>query len=203
MGIRFGPNFNGTQAAFLTGSVKYTDSRPWVLEADGSLSLFDKQVASGFLKYQSDGAIDFGFDVNWDFYSVLDITGGVRGWYQPSGQTPKPEFVLDNPVDRQRYNNFLACGRKFGFQIFSCIRQNVPELAKIPRRTVQVPYPAKFDVFGHAKVCAITIVCVGGEAAVSSVGVAGCAEATVFGYPEPYWFGVRWVPVKIRAGGRL
>jgi hypothetical protein len=43
-------------------------------------------------------------------------------------------------------------------------------------------------------------VCTRGDIAVSSVGVAGCASLTVAGYPEPYWFGVHWIPVKIRAG---
>ena len=77
VGIRFGPSFNGTQAAYLDGSLKYTDSRPWVLEATGSLSLYGKNVANGYLTYKSDNAIDFGFNVSWDFYGLLSL-----GWGQ-------------------------------------------------------------------------------------------------------------------------
>lgn len=201
VGIRFGPTFNGKQAAYLDGSIQYTDSRPWVIDARGSLSLFDKNVASGYLTYRSDGAIDFGFNVNWNFYSVVDVSGGVNGWYQPSSTYTSYTLDLRDPVNQRRANDFNACTRNF-----SCLL-NLGRLAavraeynKIPRLPVQQTAPAKFDVFGSGRVCAVKIVCAGGDVAVSSVGVAGCAEVTVFGYPEPYLWGVRWVEVKARAG---
>ena len=144
-GIRFGPAFNGTQAANMSASLEYIDSRPWVIKATGSLALFNKNVASGYFTYRSDNAIDFGFNVGWNFYGVLDLSGNVAGWYQARPTT-------------------------------------------------------KFDVYGSAKICVVKIVCAGGEAAVSSTGVAGCASITVAGYPEPYWLGVRWKKVSISAG---
>ena len=145
-GIRFGPVVAGKSAAYLDASLEYVDSRPWVLTATGNLALFDQNVANGYLKVQSSGAVDFGFDASLNFVGgLLVVNGKVAGWYQPAGN--------------------------------------------------------KFDVFGSASVCVAKIVCTGGEAAVSSVGVAGCADLLTLGYPEPYWLGVRWVTVKVRAGG--
>jgi hypothetical protein len=200
-GIRFGPSFNGKQAAYLDGSIQYTDSRPWVIDARGSLTLFDKNVASGHLTYRADGAIDFGFSVNWNFYSVVDVSGGLNGWYQPSSTYTRYTLDLRDPVNQRRANDFNACVRDlrclFNFGRLAAVRA---EYDKIPRLPVQQTAPAKFDVFGSGRVCAVKVVCAGGDVAVSSVGVAGCAEVTVFGYPEPYLWGVRWVEVKARAG---
>jgi hypothetical protein len=201
VGIRFGPDFNGKQAAYLSGSMEYIDSSPWLLKAVGNLSLFEQNVANGSLTYRSDGAIDFGFEVNWNLYSVLELTGGVNGWYQPSHDVTSQTLDLRDPLNQRRYSEWFGC-----FFNLSCIlnpsrRAAVQaEFLKIPRITETHTVPAKFDVFGHGRVCAIKIVCTGGEVAVSSVGAAGCAELTVFGYPEPYWLGVRWVDVTVRAG---
>src|SRR4051794_7384816 len=79
--IRFGPEFQGTQAALLDGSITYTDSRPWVIDARGSLALFGRQFASGFLTYRSDGVLDFGFQAGFDF-TVASINAGVKGWIE-------------------------------------------------------------------------------------------------------------------------
>jgi hypothetical protein len=202
VGLRFGPSFNGTSAAYLNGSIQYTDSRPWVIQARGSLALYGKDVASGYLTYKSDGAIDFGFAVAWNFYGVLDLNGAVNGWYQPARTLTTYGLDLRDPVNQQRNAAYQTCVRN----IFLCaitgrLGSSQAGLAQIPRiATGQTTEAAKFDVYGNAKVCVVKIVCVGGEAAVSSVGVAGCAEITVFGYPSPYFWGVRWVSVKIRAG---
>jgi hypothetical protein len=58
----------------------------------------------------------------------------------------------------------------------------------------------RFDVFGSGEIC-LSSACTNGQLAVSSVGVAGCATILSFEYPEPYWFGVRWKRVTVRAGG--
>jgi hypothetical protein len=201
IGIRFGPDFNGSQAAYLEGSVQYTDSRPWVLEANGKLKLFDKEVAKGYFTYRSDGAIDFGFDVSWSFYGVLDVQAGLSGWYQPSGIYTTDELDLSDAVNRRRFDDFHSCLRNPAC-IFNPVRTSAVtrEYTMIPHIQVPHPRPAKFDVFGHGRVCAVSLLCVGGEVAVSSVGVAGCVEFTVFGYPEFYFWGARWHEVKVRGG---
>ena len=82
-GIKFGPGGK----AYLDGSIEYRNSEPWVIEAKGSLKLFDQEVASGRLKYQSSGEIDFGFQANMNFgKGLLSVEGGVEGWYQPKGE---------------------------------------------------------------------------------------------------------------------
>lgn len=174
--IRFGPDFKGKQAASLDGTIEYIDSRPWVINLSGRMSLFDKQVASGHFTYRSDNSVDFGFNVAWNFFGVLDLSGGVQGWYQPARTVQVP-------------NISITYAKPF----------NIPVPKPAPG-THPVSYPTAFDVYGNARVCVVKIVCVGGEAAVSSVGVAGCASITVFGYPEPYWFGVRWKKVQVSAG---
>jgi hypothetical protein len=79
--IRFGPEFQGTQAALLDGSISYVDSRPWVIDARGNLALFGRPFASGFLTYRSDGVLDFGFQASLDF-SIASINAGVKGWIE-------------------------------------------------------------------------------------------------------------------------
>lgn len=198
VGIRFGPEFNGGSAAYLDGSMQYTDNRPWVLEANGKLKLFDKDVAQGKFTYRSDGAIDFGFDVSWNFYGLLDMSGGVTGWYQPTFTSSTYLLDTSDPANANRASGYLSCilvgicrGGRAALEA---------EYAKIPRRLVHNVEPTKFDVFGHGRVCAAGFLCLGGDMAVSNVGAAGCIEFTVAGYPEPYWFGVDWVDVKVRAG---
>lgn len=200
IGLRFGPDFNGTSAAYLTGNVTYTDSRPWLLEVTGNLSLFDREVANGYFTYRSDGAIDFGFNVSLDFYSVLDVSAGVQGWYQPTRDYDTQQLIIKTDLDRKRLTDFAKCIFFFTLCNDSQRASANAEIQKVPRRTVHVHEPTKFDVFGHGRVCAIKIVCTSGEIAVSSVGVAGCVEIWVFGYPEPYKWGVRWVDVYARAG---
>ena len=80
-GINIGPSVNGVAPVTLNGSLQYTDSRPWVLEARGNLQVFGYQVADGFFKYRSDNVIDFGFNVNLDF-KVASIEAHLLGWIE-------------------------------------------------------------------------------------------------------------------------
>jgi hypothetical protein len=85
-GIQFGPDFQGHKAMLLDGTVEYTDSRPWVIDARGALTLFDRRVAGGYLVYKSAGSIDFGFDAGFDF-AIVTLNGRVAGWYEASRNT--------------------------------------------------------------------------------------------------------------------
>jgi hypothetical protein len=80
-GINIGPSTKGVAPITLNGSLQYTDSRPWVLEARGNLQVFGNQVADGFFRYRSDNLIDFGFNVNLDF-KVASIEGHLLGWIE-------------------------------------------------------------------------------------------------------------------------
>ena len=116
-GIKFGSGGK----FYLDGSIEYVNSEPWVIEARGSLSLYDQNVANAKLRYQSTGDIDFAFDARMNFGGgAFTLEGDVAGWYQAKD--------------------------------------------------------SKFDVFGRAKVCVAKIVCVGGEVAISHIGVAGCVR---------------------------
>jgi len=81
-GINFGPTVAGKAALTLDGSMTFVNSRPWVLEADGGLSIYSRKVAGGFLRYTANGMIDFGFNAKFNFGSVASITGDVTGWLQ-------------------------------------------------------------------------------------------------------------------------
>lgn len=80
-GINIGPSTNGVAPVTLNGSVQYTDSRPWVLEANGNLLVFGYQVADGFFRYRSDNVIDFGFNANLDF-KVASLEAHLAGWIE-------------------------------------------------------------------------------------------------------------------------
>ncbi len=48
VGIQFGPSISGGKPAFyIDGGITYTDSRPWLLEAEGRMSFLDRQLAYG------------------------------------------------------------------------------------------------------------------------------------------------------------
>jgi hypothetical protein len=81
-GIHFGPTIAGKSAVTLDGSMTFINSRPWVLEADGGLSIYNRPIAGGFLRYASNGMIDFGFHAKFDFAGVASIGGEVTGWLQ-------------------------------------------------------------------------------------------------------------------------
>jgi hypothetical protein len=81
VGVNLGPSTNGVAPVTLNGSLQYTDSRPWVIEARGSLQVFGYQIADGFFKYRSDNTIDFGFNVNLDF-KIASIEGHLLGWVE-------------------------------------------------------------------------------------------------------------------------
>lgn len=80
-GINIGPTTNGVAPVHIDGSVKYTDSRPWVLEVGGSLDVFGNRVADGFVKYQSDNTIDFGFNLNIDV-KIASVEAHLLGWIE-------------------------------------------------------------------------------------------------------------------------
>ncbi len=80
-GINIGPTVNGVAPVSLAASVQYTDSRPWVLEASGSLDVFGYHVADGFIRYRSDNTIDFGFNANLDF-KVASLEAHLAGWIE-------------------------------------------------------------------------------------------------------------------------
>lgn len=80
-GINVGPTVNGVAPVTIRGSLQYTDSRPWVLEARGNVAVFGRPVADAFLRYKSDNTIDFGFNLNLDF-TVASLSGSVNGWIE-------------------------------------------------------------------------------------------------------------------------
>jgi hypothetical protein len=80
-GIRFGPDFGGTQAALLQGEVEYVDSRPWVISARGELFLFNRRLAGGSIVYRSSGSVDLAFDARLDF-TVASVDASVVGWLE-------------------------------------------------------------------------------------------------------------------------
>jgi hypothetical protein len=80
-GLNFGPTTGGVSPLTINGSLQYTDSRPWVLEARGNVLVFGRQVADGLVRYKSDNTIDFGFNANFDF-TVASVSGSVNGWIE-------------------------------------------------------------------------------------------------------------------------
>lgn len=80
-GIHFGPTTNGVSPLTINGSLQYTDTRPWLIEARGNVQVFGRQVADGFLRYRSDNTIDFGFNAGFDF-KVASVNGSVAGWIE-------------------------------------------------------------------------------------------------------------------------
>jgi len=97
-GVSFGPNFNGHPAALVDGYFAYTDAfqgQPWSIEAGGSLTLFDKQMAAAYVKYYATGAIDFGFNAGLDI-GPAHIHGSVAGWTEPA---PSNAFDVEGNVD--------------------------------------------------------------------------------------------------------
>lgn len=80
-GLNFGPTTGGVTPLTINGSLQYTDSRPWVIEARGNVLVFGRQVADGLVRYKSDNTIDFGFNANFDF-TVASVSGSVAGWIE-------------------------------------------------------------------------------------------------------------------------
>jgi hypothetical protein len=80
-GVNIGATVGGVTPVTINGSLQYTDSRPWLIEARGNVLVFGRQVADGFLRYKSDNTIDFGFNANFDF-KVASVSGSVAGWIE-------------------------------------------------------------------------------------------------------------------------
>jgi hypothetical protein len=81
VGVNLGQTVNGVAPVSLSGTVQYTDSRPWVLRADGSLEVFGYHVADGFIQYRSDNTIDFGFNAALDF-KIASVEAHLSGWIE-------------------------------------------------------------------------------------------------------------------------
>jgi hypothetical protein len=80
-GIHIGPVTNGIAPVTVNGSLEFTNSRPWVIEARGNVNVVGREVADGFLRYQSDNTIDFGFRAKFDF-KVASVEGALNGWIE-------------------------------------------------------------------------------------------------------------------------
>ncbi|HEY7621978.1 MAG TPA: hypothetical protein VH834_19565 [Solirubrobacteraceae bacterium] len=76
-----GGNFS---AADLTGTVKFTASDPWSLEAGGDLKLLTVPFANAFVKYVSSGSLTFGGDARLDF-EILHAHGHIGGFFTSVG----------------------------------------------------------------------------------------------------------------------
>jgi hypothetical protein len=74
----------GKAAVRIDGDMHYSDAwegTPWFIKASGSLTLFDKQVATSNFTYWGSGMIDFDFDGKLDF-GVASVKGGVEGFIE-------------------------------------------------------------------------------------------------------------------------
>jgi hypothetical protein len=82
--VSFGPSVDGKSAVRIDGDLHYSDAwngTPWFIKANGSLSLFGKQVATSDFTYWGSGMIDFNFRGELDF-GLAQINGGVAGWIE-------------------------------------------------------------------------------------------------------------------------
>src|SRR5690349_2633557 len=82
--VSFGPSVAGKSAVRIDGDLHYSDAwngTPWFIKATGSLTLFDKQVATSELTYWGSGMIDFNFH-GWIDFGVASIDGKVYGWIE-------------------------------------------------------------------------------------------------------------------------
>ena len=82
--VSFGPSVDGKSAVRIDGDLHYSDAwngTPWFIKANGSLSLFGKQVATSDFTYWGSGMIDFNFNGKLDF-GVASVEGGVAGWIE-------------------------------------------------------------------------------------------------------------------------
>lgn len=87
--------FGTESAAKLSGRLTFTDSRPWVLSAQGSLAVAGISLAGGQVSFDSDGNFSFGGRVHVDVYNlgVLTVDGAVSGGVYDDGS-----FGLDAGV---------------------------------------------------------------------------------------------------------
>src|SRR3954470_16334375 len=114
--VSFGPTVAGKSAVRLDGDLYYSDAYgndPWMIRADGSLRLFDKQVASAYFQYLGTGMIDFGFQAELRF-GPAHIGGGVEGWIQTKSPS---KFNVSGHVEVCVDN--LACAE--GQAVFSTV----------------------------------------------------------------------------------
>ena len=72
-----------------------------MIEAGGSLALFDKPIANAYVKYRPTGAIDFGFGAQLDA-GPAHIHGDVAGWTEPAPSNALRRRGQRRRVRRQR-----------------------------------------------------------------------------------------------------
>jgi hypothetical protein len=96
--VGLAPLSNGAPAVRIDGDFLYRaayNDDPWLIRADGRLTLFDKQVASAYFQYLSSGMVDFGFDAHLVF-GPAHIDGGVKGWIET---VPPSRFNVQGDVN--------------------------------------------------------------------------------------------------------
>jgi hypothetical protein len=85
--IAFGPSFRGKAGVVVDGSFQYRDAyqgQPWMIRAQGGLTMFDYRLAEAYLQYQSTGLVDFGFTGKLAF-GPASLEGGANGWVETQG----------------------------------------------------------------------------------------------------------------------
>ena len=89
-----GANFLGnSNIVSLDGGFTYTDATetsPWSLELDGSLTIGDTAIGDGTLGINGAGGIDFGLHAGVDLYGVASLDAQVSGWID----APHHQFVV-------------------------------------------------------------------------------------------------------------
>ena len=89
-----GANFLGNSNIIsLDGGFTYTDATetsPWSLELDGSLTIGDTPIGDGTLGINGAGGIDFGLHAGVDLYGVASLDAQVSGWID----APHHQFVV-------------------------------------------------------------------------------------------------------------
>ena len=94
-----GANFLGNNnLVSLSGGFTYadaTETSPWSLELDGSVSVGDTPIGSGTLGINGSGTIDFGLQAGFDARDgAASLNGQVSGWID----APHREFVVSGQV---------------------------------------------------------------------------------------------------------
>ncbi len=83
--ITLGPSVQGVAAVRIDADMHYSDAwqgTPWFISATGSLTLFDKQVASSYFTYWGSGLIEFGMEGGIEFGDSARILGKLDGWVE-------------------------------------------------------------------------------------------------------------------------
>jgi hypothetical protein len=82
IGLSAGPAIDGHTAVSLDGSLTAEIGSPFVLEAAGTLSMVDEQLASASVKATIPGGVAFSGEISQSFL-VLSVNGGISGSVTP------------------------------------------------------------------------------------------------------------------------